>query len=92
MHDESGPGQSLGMSPLIPPNWVSASARWSWKTDFAMSRPIVVTSMTSSSGSGSLNSSYIRGTHVPVGEPSTASKGDVGVFRPEDCARSRYSV
>ena len=32
-----------------------ASTPWIWKTDFAMSRPIVVTSMTSSSSSGSLD-------------------------------------
>ena len=24
--------------------------------------------------------------------PKSATKGDAGVFRPEDCARSRYSV
>src|ERR1700733_10020169 len=69
--------QSLGMAPLIPPKWVSASARWIWKADFAMSRPIVVTSMTSSSSSGSLNSSYIHGTHVRAEEPPTASETDM---------------
>jgi len=29
---------------------------------------------------------------TPTPCPFGATKGDVGVFRPEDCARSRYSV
>jgi hypothetical protein len=33
------------------------------------------------SNRGRLNSTHIRGTHVPVEEPSTASIGDIGRAR-----------
>jgi hypothetical protein len=49
------------------------------KTDLAMSRPIVViVCIFSSSNGGSLYSTHICGTHVPVEEPSTASIKQVG--------------
>ena len=34
--------------------------------------------MFSSSESWDFNSTHVYGTHVPVEEPSTASKGDIG--------------
>jgi hypothetical protein len=58
--------------------WPAASTPWTWKTDLAMSRPIVVTTcMSGSCESWGLNSTHIHGTHVPVEEPSTASKADI---------------
>ena len=43
--------------------------------EFAISRPIVLTvCMIGSSESWGLNSTHLHGTHVPVEEPSTASK------------------
>src|SRR3954471_20600465 len=55
--------------------WPAASTPCTWKTDFAMSRPIVViVCMDAPPNRGSLNSAHIFGTHVPVEEPSTASK------------------
>src|SRR5450830_650611 len=57
--------------------WPSASTPWTWNTDLAMSRPIVVIAcMLGSSNCGGLNSTHIHGTHVPVEEPSTASITD----------------
>ena len=48
------------------------------KYRLAMSRPTVVTvCMIGSSESWGLNSPHIHGTHVPVGEPSTASEADL---------------
>src|SRR5436189_2863796 len=56
----------------------AASTPCTWKTDFAMSRPIVViVCMDAPLNRGSLNSAHIHGTHVPVEEPSTASIGDI---------------
>ena len=56
---------------------LQASTPWTWKTDFAMSRPIVVTvCMTGSSELWEFSSTHFRGTRVPVEEPSTASKAD----------------
>src|SRR4051812_21219288 len=55
--------------------WPAASTPCTWKTDFAMSRPIVViVCMDAPPNRGSLNSAHIHGTHVPVEEPSTASE------------------
>ena len=46
----------------------AASTPWTWKTDLAMSRPIVVTvCMVAPLNRGSLNSAHIHGTHVPGG-------------------------
>src|SRR4051812_27215469 len=57
--------------------WPAASTPCTWKTDFAMSRPIVViVCMDAPPNRGSLNSAHIFGTHVPVEEPSTASLPD----------------
>src|SRR3954470_18656927 len=57
--------------------WPAASTPCTWKTDFAMSRPIVViVCMDAPPNRGSLNSAHIHGTHVPVEEPSTASVPD----------------
>src|SRR6476660_5125478 len=43
-----------------------------------MSRPIVViVCMDAPPNRGSFNSAHIRGTHVPVEEPSTASGADI---------------
>ena len=48
---------------------------WTWNTDLAISRPIVViVCIFGSSKLWGLNSAHIHGTHVPVEEPSTASK------------------
>src|ERR1035441_10590928 len=52
----------------------SASTPWTWKTDLAMSRPIACLAPPNCGG---LNSPHIHGTHVPVEEPSTASKADI---------------
>src|ERR1035438_8570797 len=59
--------------------WPAASTPCTWKTDLAMSRPIVVIVciVSSSPNRGSFNSAHIRGTHVPVEEPSTASTTDL---------------
>src|SRR5664280_3257559 len=55
--------------------WPAASTPWTWNTDLAISRPIVViVCMFGSSKWWGLNSTHIHGTHVPVEEPSTASK------------------
>src|ERR1035438_10160228 len=61
--------------------WPAASTPCTWKTDLAMSRPIVVIVciVSSSPNRGSFNSAHIRGTHVPVEEPSTASTTDMGL-------------
>src|ERR1035438_4522192 len=61
--------------------WPAASTPCTWKTDLAMSRPIVVIVciVSSSPNRGSFNSAHIRGTHVPVEEPSTASTTEVAV-------------
>jgi hypothetical protein len=49
------------------------------KTDFAMSKPIVVIAASLAPlNRGSLNSAHIHGTDVPVEEPSTASTTDIG--------------
>ena len=51
------------------------------KTDFAMSRPIVLTGcMIGSFESWCLNNTHIHGTHVPVEEPSTVSIADIHSF------------
>ena len=58
----------------LPPDDYS----WTWNTDLAMSRPIVVTvCMLGSSKLRGLNSIRIHGTHVPVDEPSTASRAGI---------------
>src|SRR5664280_2416726 len=57
--------------------WPAASTPWTWNTDLAISRPIVViVCMFGSSKWWGLNSTHIHGTHVPVEEPSTASIAD----------------
>src|SRR3954452_10546837 len=62
----------------------AASTPGTWKTDFAMSRPIVViVCMDAPPNRGSLNSAHIFGTHVPVEEPSTASQ-------PDSCAAAKH--
>jgi hypothetical protein len=38
---------------------------------------VVAACMIGSSKCGSINSTHIHGTHVPVEEPSTASKADI---------------
>src|SRR6185503_5268627 len=64
--------------------WPATSTPWTWKTDLAMSRPIVViVCMDAPPNRGSFNSAHIFGTHVPVEEPSTASEPDVRVDRPQ---------
>src|SRR6476620_9836135 len=67
--------------------WPAASTPCTWKTDFAMSRPIVViVCMDAPPNRGSLNSAHIFGTHVPVEEPSTASEpGGLGLLRRTLC-------
>jgi hypothetical protein len=51
---------------------------WTWNTDLAISRPIVViVCMLGSSKLRGLNSTHIHGTHVPVEEPFTASIADI---------------
>src|SRR6202051_2452136 len=58
--------------------WPAASTPCTWKTDLAISKPIVVTvCMDSSSESWEPQQPHIRGTLVPVEEPSTASKSDL---------------
>src|SRR5476649_2952602 len=58
--------------------WPSTSTPCTWKTDFAMSRPIVViTCMFGSSKSWGPNSTHCFGTYVPVEELSTASQADI---------------
>ncbi len=55
--------------------WPAASTPCTWKTDLAMSKPIVVTvcmARSSEYWDGSFNSPHTRGTHVPMEEPSTA--------------------
>src|SRR5476649_2777217 len=60
--------------------WPSTSTPCTWKTDFAMSRPIVViTCMFGSSKLWGPNSTHCFGTYVPVEEPSTASITEVAV-------------
>ena len=55
-----------------------ASMPWTWNSDLAISRPIVViVCMLASSKLWGLNSTHIHGTHVPVEEPSTASEADI---------------
>jgi hypothetical protein len=54
------------------------SMPWPSKTAFAISRPIVVlVCITGSSESWEPWQTHIHGTHVPVEEPSTASKADI---------------
>src|ERR1017187_5072869 len=54
-----------------------ASMPWTWNSDLAISRPIVViVCMLGFSKLWGLNSTHIHGTHVPVEEPSTASLAD----------------
>src|SRR5437879_1455774 len=56
----------------------SASTPWTWNTDFAISRPIVVTAcMVGSSESWSPHRDHFLGAYAPVEEPSTASKADI---------------
>src|SRR5664279_499185 len=69
--------------------WPAASTPWTWNTDLAISRPIVViVCMFGSSKWWGLNSTHIHGTHVPVEEPSTASKVDIA--QTDKNERGRY--
>src|SRR5450759_1664432 len=71
--------------------WPSASTPWTWNTDLAMSRPIVVIAcMLGSSNCGGLNSPHIHGTHVPVEEPSTASIADIATSSRDVCFASAF--
>src|SRR4029078_3078390 len=56
----------------------AASTPCTWKTDFAMSRPIVATVCISSSSESwePQRAPHLDGTLVPVEEPSTASHAD----------------
>src|SRR4029078_2352071 len=56
----------------------AASTPCTWKTDFAMSRPIVATVCISSSSESwePQRAPHLDGTLVPVEEPSTASLSD----------------
>ena len=63
--------------------WPSTSTPCTWKTDFAMSRPIVVIAcMFGSSKLWGPNSTHCFGTYVPVEEPSTASLAEVAFDPP----------
>jgi hypothetical protein len=73
--------------------WPAASTPWTWKTDLAMSRPIVViVCMFGSSKSWGLNSTHFFGTYVPVEEPSTASIGYIAALGLKRMRRTTVAV